>query len=162
VDPEIEAVRALARASSVLEGASDELNLAHYRVLSAIASGEERASRVAARLALGRPTVSAAVDSMHKRGLLERLVVDDDQRAVTLRLTGEGEQLLARVEGAMRERILALAALTADADQLLEALVWLGRAIDDWRTERRRSATGSVRPAATGSVRPPATGSGDS
>src|SRR5579875_3572176 len=61
---ETEAVRALARASSVLERSSSELNLAHYRVLSAIASGQERASHVAARLALGRPAVSAAVESL--------------------------------------------------------------------------------------------------
>src|ERR1700678_4177691 len=98
MDPEIEAARGLARASSVLERASDELSLAHYRVLSAVASGQERASHVAARLALGRPTVSAAVDSLSKRGLLDRLSVDGDHRVAVLRLTAEGEELLVRVE----------------------------------------------------------------
>ncbi len=63
-----DAVRALARASRVLERASSELSLAHYRVLSAIASGDERGSRIAARLALGKPTVSAAVESLCQRG----------------------------------------------------------------------------------------------
>jgi len=33
-------------------------------VLSAVASGQERASQVAARLALGKPAVSAAVESL--------------------------------------------------------------------------------------------------
>lgn len=55
LDAEIEAARALARASSVLERASSELSLGHYRVLSAVASGHERASQVAAKLALGLP-----------------------------------------------------------------------------------------------------------
>jgi DNA-binding MarR family transcriptional regulator len=149
MDPEIEAVRALARASSVLERASDELSLAHYRVLSAIASGQERASHVAARLALGRPTVSAAVDSLVKRGLLERLGVDGDHRVAELRLTAEGEQLLARVEVEMRRRLRDLASLTIDPDRLLEALVWLGQAVDQWRAERRLQAAESGRPGDT-------------
>jgi DNA-binding MarR family transcriptional regulator len=142
VDAEVEAVRALARASSVLERSSDELSLGHYRVLSAIASGQERASHVAARLALGRPAVSAAVESLCERGLVARFEVDGDHRAVTLRLTGEGEQLLARVEGEMRGRLRDLAVRTPDGDRLLESLVWLGQAIDEWRSERRAQKTG--------------------
>lgn len=143
MDREIEAVRALARASSVLERASNELSLPHYRVLSAIASGQERASQVAVRLALGRPAVSAAVDSLGKRGLLERFEVDSDHRASTLQLTAEGEKLLARVEVEMRRRIRDLADRSADADQLLDALVWLGHAVDEWRAERRRQRSES-------------------
>ena len=100
IDAEIEAARALARASSVLERSSNELSLGHYRVLSAVASGHERASQVAAKLALGRPAVSAAVESLCERGLLTRSEVDEDHRAITLRLTSEGTELLGRVEGA--------------------------------------------------------------
>jgi DNA-binding MarR family transcriptional regulator len=143
VDAEIEAVRALARASSVLEKSSDDLSLGHYRVLCAVASGQERASQVAARLALGRPAVSAAVESLCERGLLTRSEVDEDRRAVILRLTSAGSELLARVEGEMRERIRDLCRRTPDGDRLLEALVWLGRAIDERRAESRaRRAAG--------------------
>jgi DNA-binding MarR family transcriptional regulator len=134
--PQVEAVRSLARASRVLERASGELSLAHYRVLSAIASGDERASRVASRLTVGRPTVSAAVDSLCRRGLLERWEVRDDQRATTLRLTAEGVGLLARVESEMIKRIDELGARTPDSGQLLESLVWLGKAIDATQAER--------------------------
>jgi DNA-binding MarR family transcriptional regulator len=142
VNAEVDAVRALARASSVLERSSSELSLGHYRVLSAIASGEERASHVAARLALGRPAVSAAVESLCERGLVARFEVDGDHRAVTLRLTSQGEHLLARVEGEMRGRLRDLAGRTPDGDRLLESLVWLGQAIDEWRSERRAQKTG--------------------
>jgi len=135
VDTEIEAIRALARASSVLERSSNELSLGHYRVLSAIASGQERASQVATKLALGRPAVSAAVESLCERGLVTRSEVDEDHRAVTLRLTGEGSKLLTRVEDEMRERIRDLCRRTPDGDRLLEALVWLGRAVDERRAE---------------------------
>ena len=75
-------MRALARASRLLERATDELSLGHYRVLAAVAAGEERASRVASRLALGKPTVSATVESLCERGLVARARVAGDQRVV--------------------------------------------------------------------------------
>ena len=137
MDTEIEAVRALARASSVLERSSAELSLAHYRVLSSIASGRERASHIAASLALGKPTVSSAVESLRERGLLTRSESDADHRAATLRLTPDGEALLDRVEEEMRARIRDLGRRTPDGEQLLRALVWLGRAVDERRGERR-------------------------
>jgi DNA-binding MarR family transcriptional regulator len=133
---QVEAVRALARASRFLERASDELSLAHYRVLAAVASGDERASRVAVRLAIGKPTISAAVDALSQRGLLVRSEVADDQRAVALRLTPEGVALLSRVETDMTERMRQLCARTPDGDQLVESLVWLGSAIDEIQAER--------------------------
>jgi DNA-binding MarR family transcriptional regulator len=146
---EIEAVRALARASSVLERSSTELNLAHYRVLSAVASGEERASHVAAKLALGRPAISAAVESLTQRGLLTRFGVDGDQRVAGLRLTPEGERLLAEVESEMRERLRDLCRRTPDGEELLQSLVWLGRALDERRAERWAQRThGRTGPAA--------------
>jgi DNA-binding MarR family transcriptional regulator len=133
---QIEAVRALARATRVLERASGELSLAHYRVLAAIASGDERASRVANRLAIGKPTVSAAVEALAQRGLLLRSAVDGDQRVAVLRLTREGQALLARVEAEMIRRIDELCARTPDPARLMESLVWLGAAIDDWQAQR--------------------------
>jgi DNA-binding MarR family transcriptional regulator len=132
----VEAVRALARVSRVLERASDELSLAHYRVLAAVASGEERASRVAARLALGRPTVSAAVESLCERGLLRRTSVVGDQRAAALLLTADGEALLARVEGEMVRRIDDLCGHAPDPARMLESLVALGAALDATRSSR--------------------------
>jgi DNA-binding MarR family transcriptional regulator len=132
----VRAVRALARASSVLERASSELSLAHYRVLAAISSGSARASRIADRLAVGKPTISAAVDSLERRGLLERLAVADDQRASTLRLTPEGERLLRQVEVEMTARLDDLCGRVPDRGRLLESLVWLGDAIDARMAER--------------------------
>ncbi|HEX5404489.1 MAG TPA: MarR family winged helix-turn-helix transcriptional regulator [Pseudonocardiaceae bacterium] len=141
----VEAVRALARASRILERVSGELNLAHYRVLSAIASGDERASRVAARLAIGKPTVSAAVDSLSQRGLLTRTSADTDQRVAVLRLTDAGQALLDGVEAEMVNRIENLAGRTPNGDQLIESLVWLGRAIDESVAERMAARRGSGR-----------------
>ncbi|HYA68345.1 MAG TPA: MarR family winged helix-turn-helix transcriptional regulator [Acidimicrobiales bacterium] len=135
----VEAVRALVRASRVLERSSDELSLAHYRVLSAIAAGAERASRVAERLELGKPTVSAAVDTLWRAGLIVRTEVEGDQRALALHLTAAGHLLLDRVEEEMAERVDDLCARTPDAAALKEALAWLGAAIDLRAAERARA-----------------------
>ncbi|HEX3786407.1 MAG TPA: MarR family winged helix-turn-helix transcriptional regulator [Pseudonocardiaceae bacterium] len=132
----VEAVRALARASRLLERASGELNLAHYRVLSAVASGDERASRVAARLTLGKPTVSATVDTLCQRGLLTRTNAEHDQRVVVLRLTDSGRALLDEVEAEMVSRLEGLRARTPGGERLIESLVWLGNAIDEAVIER--------------------------
>ncbi|HEY2695005.1 MAG TPA: MarR family winged helix-turn-helix transcriptional regulator [Pseudonocardiaceae bacterium] len=132
----VDAVRALARAARVLERASGELSLAHYRVLSAIAAGDERASRVAERLALGKPAVSAAVESLRQRGLIVRSEVVGDQRAAALGLTDAGRALLNDVETDMLERFAELQKRTPDGEQLVESLVWLGAAIEEVAEER--------------------------
>jgi DNA-binding MarR family transcriptional regulator len=132
----VPAVRALARVSRVLEAASPDVSLAHYRVLAAVASGEERASLVAARLALGKPAVSAAVESLCRRGLLARLDVVADGRAVALSITAEGALVLDRVEKEMTRRVVDLCSRTSDPDALLDFLAQLGSAMDDVRAER--------------------------
>jgi len=132
----VAAVRALARASSVLERSSPQLSLPHYRVLSAIAQGNERASNIARRLAIGKPTISAAVESLCQRGLLVRSGVAGDQRAAALHLTAAGEALLEQVETEMISRINDLRERTPDGEQLLESLVWLGAAMDSRLADR--------------------------
>jgi DNA-binding MarR family transcriptional regulator len=132
----VEAVRALARASRLLERASGEVNLAHYRVLAAIASGDQRASRIATKLALGKPAISASVESLCQRGLLARSEVVGDQRADALQLTAEGARLLASVEATMAAWVDDFCARAPDGDQVLRALVWMGQAIEQMAAER--------------------------
>jgi DNA-binding MarR family transcriptional regulator len=141
-EAEVQAIRALARMARQLERSSGDLSLAHYRVLSAVADGDERASRVAARLALGKPKVSAAVESLCRRGLLAREDVAEDRRATTLALTPAGEEALAAVEAEMLARLEDLTARTPDTAFVLETLGWLGEALDEKADERlaRRAA----------------------
>jgi DNA-binding MarR family transcriptional regulator len=120
----------LARLSRLLERSSGELSLAQYRVLSAVSAGEARASRVAARLALGRPTVSASVDTLCQRGLLEKHPVSEDQRATRLELTAAGEEALGRVEAEMLSRIEGVLDRTDAPGAVLAAIDDLGRALD--------------------------------
>ncbi len=130
----------MARASSLMERASSELSLTHYRVLSAISSGDERASRIASRLALGKPTISAAVNSMCERGLLVRMDVEGDLRAIDLRLTSKGERLLERVEAEMIRRVEHVSSKAPDPHAMLDSLVELGLAIEEVFAARAESS----------------------
>lgn len=133
----VAAVRALARASRIMERLSGDLNSAQYRVLSSIASGDERASRIAARLALGKPTISATVDSLCQRGLLTRTGEDADLRVAVLRLTDAGREVLDGVESEMIGRLTDLQARTPGGEHLMPSLIWLGKAIDELHAERQ-------------------------
>jgi DNA-binding MarR family transcriptional regulator len=126
----------VARLSRLLERASGDLSLPHYRVLAAVAGGDERASHLARRLALGKPAISASVDSLCRRGFLVREVTDGDQRVSPLRLTPAGRQALAEAETAMLARLDAVLAHTDDGPGAVRALNRLGAGLDALATER--------------------------
>lgn len=120
----------------MLERRTGGLSLAHYRVLTSVASGDERASRLAERLALGKPAISAAVDSLCTAGLLERTAVKDDLRATALRLTAAGTQRLADVECSIQPWLDDVIGRTPDPAQVRQALDWLSTALDQAADER--------------------------
>jgi DNA-binding MarR family transcriptional regulator len=101
-----------------------------------VEAGDQRASRLAARLALGKPTISAAVDALCRRGLLLRAEVAEDQRAVRLSLTPRGRDLLGQVENEMVARVAELCARTPDEARVLDALGWLGDALEETHAQR--------------------------
>jgi DNA-binding MarR family transcriptional regulator len=142
-DEALEAVRGFARAVRILERASGELSMSHYRVLAAVAAGEERASRVAERLELGRPAVSTAVEALCARGFMERLEVEGDQRAFDLRVTPEGFTVLERVEHDMTEALRALCARVEGSEQLLTSLATLDVAVDAMYAAKRAMRQGA-------------------
>jgi DNA-binding MarR family transcriptional regulator len=123
-----------------MERASAALSLPHYRVLSAVADGDERAARLAERLAVGKPTVSSSVAALCRRGLLVREAVAEDQRASSLRLTAAGQAALAAAESAMVARLTEIAALTPSARAAVASLPALGEAIDELAARRTARA----------------------
>ena len=136
-----QAVLALARASRVVERASTDLSFADYRVLSSIDSGEGRASRLADRLALGKPTVSATVDSLSKRGLIVRSKVEGDNRAIALTLSEDGRDLYDRMQARMSRQLELLAERTGQPERVIEALALLNDAVDAAMRERHEKET---------------------
>jgi DNA-binding MarR family transcriptional regulator len=139
------AVRGFARAMRILERASRELSMPHYRVLASVAAGEERASRVAERLELGRPAISSAVEALCAHGLMERREVQGDQRAVDLRVTPAGDAVLERVEHEMSQALRALCARVEGGEQLIESLATLDGAVDAMYAEKRAFREGAPR-----------------
>ncbi|MDQ1414687.1 MAG: hypothetical protein QOF81_300, partial [Acidimicrobiaceae bacterium] len=100
-----DAARGVVRVARILEHACTELTLPQYRLLVMVASGDQRASRLAGRLALSKPTVTAVVEGLVERGLLTRSEVTGDRRAVNLSLTDAGRRSLAITDVAMAEQL---------------------------------------------------------
>lgn len=146
---EVAAARAIARLGRAAERALGDLSLAHYRVLSAIASGDERASRVAAKFSLGKPAISASVDALCRNGLLIRSVADDDQRATELALTDDGKRVLERAEEGLVAMLRNLAAHDRHTHAIVDALAAVGNALED---DARARGVGSAQRAAAGAA----------
>lgn len=123
----------------MFERASSELSLPHYRVLAAVAEGDERASLVAKRLTLGKPAISASVDALCKRGFLVRQPTEGDHRVSPLRLTPAGQSALREAETAMLARLDAVLAHTDDAPAAVGGLNRLGAGLDALAAERGRA-----------------------
>jgi DNA-binding MarR family transcriptional regulator len=131
----------LARLARLLERACGELEppltLAQYRLLTMIGSGADRASDLAGQLALAKPTVSATVDTLVERGLVERATARDDRRVTTLTVTTAGHDVLAGAEAAMRARLDDVLTRVDDPEAVSHTLTALGAALEERRAERR-------------------------
>ncbi|QTE28187.1 MarR family transcriptional regulator [Pengzhenrongella sicca] len=140
------AVRGLVRASRLVESGTGDLSVADFRVLSIIAMGDASPSRIADRLLLSRPTISSTLDSLGKRGLIDRLSVPGDARAATLSLTQDGADLLGRAERRMSRQLELLSERTPDAGQVVAALAWLDAAMEAVVTDRLARAASAATP----------------
>ena len=98
-------VRTLARVARLLERSCGDLTLPQYRLLAMVGDGNERATALAGRLALTKPSVSTMVDALVDRGFLVRAREVDDRRAVRLALTPTGRRTLRAAEASMQERL---------------------------------------------------------
>ncbi len=137
------AARALALAARSLERATAarDLTLAQYRVLALVAAGDERSSLLADRLAVAKPTITAVVDGLVERGLVERSTVHGDRRSIRLALTKQGTAALRGVEKEMSETLERILAHASDRDAVLRALADL----DDALAERSKARLREVR-----------------
>lgn len=105
----------LVRAVVVLAGQSDDgatVGIAQFRILKRLAQRPWLVSELAHTLKLSVPTVSVAVDSLVRRGLVEKTEAAHDRRATVLRLTEAG----LRSNEAFQER--AVSALRQVVDRL--------------------------------------------
>jgi DNA-binding MarR family transcriptional regulator len=124
-------IRALALAVRALERAAGacDLTLAQYRVLALVAAGDERSTLLAERLAVAKPTITAVVDGLVERGLVERASVAGDRRSIRLTLTRPGVASLRAIEREMVQALERILAHARDRDALVRALADLDDAL---------------------------------
>ena len=85
-----------------------------YRVLAILAGGSAAASGLAKSLDVRPPSVTALIDGLVARGLVDRRQEDSDRRRVALRITEEGTRLVAEADIAVNEQLAHIAGVPAE------------------------------------------------
>jgi long-chain acyl-CoA synthetase len=108
-----------------------DLTLPQFRVLGILAEGSSAASGLADRLAVRRPSITALIDGLVARGLVDRRQEDSDRRRVALRLTPDGERVLATADKAVDDYLATLAGClpTKEEAMALRSLELWGQAM---------------------------------
>jgi long-chain acyl-CoA synthetase len=116
-----------------------DLTLPQYRVLAILADGNEAASGLAERLAVRPPSITAIIDGLVTRGLVDRRHEDSDRRRVSLRITDEGSRMVAEADRAVDEQLNSIAAHLSNKDRgtALRSLELWGRALASTREARK-------------------------
>jgi DNA-binding MarR family transcriptional regulator len=127
----------IARLCRVLEcNTTAGLTLPQYRVLGLLAGGDERASLLASRVSVAKPTLTSIVDSLFERGLVSREIPDGDRRSVRVSITDAGRTELrhaaAELRGVLDEVLLGC----PDPAAVLDALSAVSHALDERWAQR--------------------------
>ena len=118
-----------------------DLTLPQYRVLGILFEGSAAASGLANRLAVRPSSVTAIIDGLVARGLVDRTHQEDDRRRIALRLTPEGERVLAEADVTVDAYMVSIAGHLPDADEVmvLRSLELWGQALATFHQVRRES-----------------------
>ena len=107
-----------------------DLSLPQYRILGMLDESSAVSSDLAERLAVRPPTITAVVDGLVVRGLVERRTVEGDRRRVDHVLTEEGHRVLDGADAAIDTRLHEIAGALGDPAVTEEAF----RGLASWRT----------------------------
>jgi long-chain acyl-CoA synthetase len=118
-----------------------DLTLPQYRVLGVLAEGSNAATGLADRLAVRPPSVTALIDGLVARDLVERKHEEGDRRRIALRLTAEGERIVAEANRSVDAYLASIAACLPDQDEAaaLHALELWGQALANFHHVRTES-----------------------
>ena len=132
--------RAIARLARQVEHglAPTGLSLQQYRALALLAEGPAGSTRLAERLTVSPPSVTAVIDGLVARELVARTPDTDDRRRQHLELTTAGRELLIEADAAVTARLRDVAAHFGDdrASQRVDALADWHPALDAHREGR--------------------------
>ncbi len=107
-----------------------DLSVSQYRILSLLDESAAASSHLAERLAVRPPTITAVVDGLVARGLVERRPVVGDRRRVDHVLTAEGHRVLDAADAAVEARLRGVTDAMDDPDAAEAAF----RGLAAWRT----------------------------
>ncbi|WP_161606203.1 MarR family transcriptional regulator [Microlunatus speluncae] len=110
-----------------------------YRLLMLLADGTERSTALAQRLAVSKPAISAAVETLTVAGHVRRRSDESDRRITWLEITPVGEAALSLADDALVTRFDEVLKELDDPAVMLSALTDLDRAMEKNREERRRA-----------------------
>jgi len=107
--------------------ASVDLSLPQYRVLGLLNEGSSVSSAVAEQLAVRPPSVTALIDGLVARGLVDRRTIEGDRRRISLGVTDEGRRMIAAADAAVDTRMADIARMLGDEDDGAGALADIAR-----------------------------------
>jgi len=139
------AVMIVLRLFRALERVDSDLTPQQYRIMKLAGAGGERSARLAERLAVAKPTLTATADGLVAAGYARRDTEAGDRRVVRLCLTAAGHEALDRADAAYGRWLGHVLAETGEPHLVLHALDLLNQAMDDLRCSG--SATAARRPA---------------
>ncbi len=118
---------------------SVDLSTSQYRVLGLLDESSAVQSHLAERLAVRPPSVTAIIDGLVARGLVERRNVASDRRQVDHVLTAEGRRVLDAADAATSARLREIAGCLdpCDTERALDGLVAWRQAFVAYRLARR-------------------------
>jgi DNA-binding MarR family transcriptional regulator len=134
------AVLTVMRLFRALERVDTGLTPQQYRIMKLAGAGGERSARLAERLAVAKPTLTATADGLVAAGYAEREAEAGDRRVVRLCLTAAGRAALERADAAYAGWLGPLLGATGDPAGVLEAFRDLDAAMD----KRRRARLGQA------------------
>ncbi len=105
--------------------ATVDLSLPQYRILGLLDEHSAVSSDLAERLAVRPPTITAVVDGLVVRGLVERHPVEGDRRRVDHRLTADGLAVLGAADTAVEARLHEVTAAMGDPAKSEDAFAGL-------------------------------------
>jgi DNA-binding MarR family transcriptional regulator len=148
--PASQVVMILLRLFRALERVDTDLTPQQYRILKLAGAGGERSAKLAERLAVAKPTLTATADGLVAAGYARRDAEPGDRRVVRLCLTESGRDAVCRADAAYGRWLEQLLAETAQPDQVLHALDLLNEAMDEVRRARHAAAPAGPRRSGTG------------
>lgn len=148
-------VLVIMRMARALERVDAGLSPQQYRILKLAGAGGERSARLAERLAVAKPTLTAIADSLVAAGLARRETEPGDRRVVRLHLTEAGSAAVERADAAYSEWLARLYELTGDRDRIHADLQLINGALDELCRARRTAPT-STAPTSTAAASPTA------